>query len=74
MNTVKEETTRLDDKILELSCMSDQIGAIAQCATTLRAAEDSMLREDLMHGIVSLSGLLSDKLHTLADVVEGVTV
>ncbi len=53
----------MDDRILELASLSSQIRAIALCVTTADIQEITV--DDLMHGIISLSGLINDKLDAL---------
>lgn len=64
---------KIDEKVLDLIALADQIGAIAQCATAIDTSE--MTIENMLHGIVTLSEVLSDKLNNLSwDIVEGVSV
>lgn len=61
----------MGEKILDLIALSDQIGAIAQCATAVDVSE--MTIENMFHGIVTLCEVMSDKLNKLSwDIVEGV--
>ena len=53
----------MDDRILELASLSSQIRAIALCVTTADIQEITV--DNLMHGIISLSGLINDKLDAL---------
>lgn len=72
--SLAEEKQPLDDKLLELSCKVDEIGAIAFCAanSSITTEKCRMYLTGALHGIISLSEQIASELYDISfDLSEG---